>query len=217
MKICREHKPFLWAFAVVILMLMPATMCRAEQRDNDVETIVMIRHGEKPAEGLGQLTCKGLNRSLALPDVLLRRFGKPDYVFAPDPADQVSDDGGTFSYVRPLATIEPTAIRAGLPVNTQIGYTQIGQLQNTLTQPQYAHALIFVAWEHGELHDFAQQFLKSYGDDPSIIPPWSGHDYDTIYVFQLGERDGTPHLSFRLEQEGLNDSLSNACPEEGRH
>jgi hypothetical protein len=41
------------------------------------ETIVLIRHGEKPDSGLGQLTCKGLNRALALPALLIGRYGKP--------------------------------------------------------------------------------------------------------------------------------------------
>jgi hypothetical protein len=41
-----------------------------------VETIVGIRHGEKPLLGLGQLTCKGLNRALALSQVLLEKFGR---------------------------------------------------------------------------------------------------------------------------------------------
>ena len=40
------------------------------------ETIVCIRHGEKPLLGLGQLTCKGLNRALALPQVLLANAWK---------------------------------------------------------------------------------------------------------------------------------------------
>ena len=35
------------------------------------ETIVLLRHGEKPPTGLGQLTCKGLNRALALPSLLM--------------------------------------------------------------------------------------------------------------------------------------------------
>ena len=50
-----------------------------------VETIVCIRHGEKPLLGLGQLTPRGLNRGLALPEVLLTKFGKPSFIFAPDP------------------------------------------------------------------------------------------------------------------------------------
>jgi hypothetical protein len=143
------------------------------------ETIVMIRHGEKPAAGLGQISCKGLNRALALPDLLIGRYGKPDFLYAPNPSLQVNDHGGLYSYVRPLASIEPTAIRAGLPVNTQIGYRQIEQLQAALTQPAYANSRVFVAWEHGYLHAFAQQLLRSYGDDPSVIPPWSSNDYDT--------------------------------------
>ncbi|MGH9583728.1 MAG: hypothetical protein ACRD4O_12395 [Bryobacteraceae bacterium] len=179
---------------------------------NGTETIVMIRHGEKPAEGLGQLDCKGLNRALALPSVLLKRFGKPDYIYAPDPADQLDNHGKLYSYVRPLVTIEPTAIQAGLPVNTQIGFKQIGDLQGALTQPAYANATVFVAWEHGYLNDFGRQFLLSYHDDPKVVPDWKGDDYDTIYVFKLTRSNGKTHLAFKLEQEGLNDKLSDACP-----
>jgi hypothetical protein len=172
----------------------------------------MIRHGEKPQYGLGQLNCKGLNRALALSDLLIRRYGKPDFLYAPNPSDQAKDHGNFYSYVRPLATIEPTAIKAGLPVNAQIGFKQIDQLQKDLTQPAYANARIFVAWEHGYLQDFAQQFLKSYGDDPSAAPPWPGDDYDTIYVFQLTRHDGKQHLAFHIDHEGLNGKLSDACP-----
>jgi hypothetical protein len=54
-----------------------------------VETIVCVRHGEKPPGGLGQLNCRGLNRSLALPDVLLKKFGVPQFIFAPNPTEKV--------------------------------------------------------------------------------------------------------------------------------
>ena len=50
-----------------------------------------MRHGEKPSGGYGQLTCQGLNRSLALPDVLLAKFGKPTYLYAPNPAVRIVD------------------------------------------------------------------------------------------------------------------------------
>ncbi|MGC1360659.1 MAG: histidine phosphatase family protein [Silvibacterium sp.] len=212
MKLRMESRPFFSSvLALTVLMLAAGPMCCIGQQDN-AETIVMIRHGEKPGNSLGQLTCKGLNRSLALPDVLLRRFGKPDFIYAPNPSVQISYGGVLYSYVRPLATIEPTAVRVGLPVNTQIGYTQIGQLQTALTQPAFAHARIFVSWEHAYLNDFARQFLKAYGDDPSVVPEWPNDDYDTIYIFQLAQQNGKPHLSFRMEHEGLNGSLSDACP-----
>src|SRR5580704_17982046 len=64
-----------------------------------VETIVCIRHGEKPRGGLGQLTCRGLNRALALPKVLLAKYGKPNFVFAPNPAQK--SDADSYYYVRP--------------------------------------------------------------------------------------------------------------------
>ena len=43
-----------------------STASRAQAKQM-TETIVCIRHGEKPRGGLGQLTIRGLNRSLALP------------------------------------------------------------------------------------------------------------------------------------------------------
>jgi hypothetical protein len=68
------------------------------------ETIVFFRHGEKPSGGLGQLTCQGLNRALALPEVLISKFGKAKWAYAPNPAVTISDPAGTFFYVRPLAS-----------------------------------------------------------------------------------------------------------------
>ncbi|WP_230632302.1 hypothetical protein [Chromobacterium violaceum] len=44
----------------------------------DSQTLVMLRHGEKPDGGYGQLSCKGLNRSLALIKTLPAKFGKAD-------------------------------------------------------------------------------------------------------------------------------------------
>jgi hypothetical protein len=180
------------------------------------ETIVLIRHGEKPASGLGQLNCKGLNRALALPSLLIGRYGKPDFIYAPNPSMQVNDGNNqpTYSYVRPLATIEPTAIRLGMPVNTQIGYLQIDELQKALLQPAYAHSLIFVAWEHLKLHDFAQQLLKAYGTTPTPVPYWSNSDYETIYIFHITRSgpNGSPQATLETQQENLGNTLSDTCP-----
>ena len=57
----------------------------ARSGEPKMETIIFLRHDEKPFDGLGQLTCQGLNRVLALPQVLLSKVGKPDYIFAPNP------------------------------------------------------------------------------------------------------------------------------------
>ncbi|MFZ0961866.1 MAG: histidine phosphatase family protein [Terriglobia bacterium] len=180
------------------------------------ETIVLIRHGEKPAGGLGQLTCKGLNRALALSSLLIARYGKPDFIYAPNPSVQVNEGHGqpTYSYVRPLATIEPTAIRLGMPVNTQIGFDRIDELQQALLEPAYAHSLIFVAWEHIKLFEFARQMLQSHGTGPGHVPDWPNSDYETIYVFHITRtgKGGTPQATLEIQKEDLGNTLKDTCP-----
>jgi hypothetical protein len=177
--------------------------------DTNAETIVAIRHGERPARGLGNLNCKGLRRALALPDVLLSKYGKPDFIFAPNPIER--SDGGQYNYVRPLVTIEPTAIRCELPVNTDFGYTQIDDLAIELRKADYQHALIFIAWEHGQLDKLAKMLVAWYGGDPSQVPFWSDRDYDTIFVFRIFRQDGRNMLVFSIDHEALN-NLSDSCP-----
>src|SRR3954469_10974717 len=109
-----------------LVFFVAAGHARADQ------TIVFFRHGEKPSGGYGQLTCQGLNRALALPNVLHAMFGNAQYIYAPNPAVKVPDPAGSFNTARPLAAIEPTAIRLGLPVNTKYGYTDAAGVQASL-------------------------------------------------------------------------------------
>lgn len=177
-----------------------------------VETVVIFRHGEKPAQGLGQLTPQGLNRALALSVVLPQKFGRPDYLFAPDPREKVSDRGGLFNYCRPLATMEPTAIRLGLPIQTPCGFKDIEELDDELSKPQYANAMVFVAWEHLYAQRAAAALFKRFGGDPSQIPSWPGTDYDSLYVIKIRRAPGeAPAATFTHEHEGL-DGQSTAMP-----
>jgi hypothetical protein len=180
-----------------------------ETTTNTVETIVCLRHGEKPKGGLGQLDCQGLNRALALPEVLLKKFGPPQFIFAPDPTQKA--DGNKYFYIRPLATIEPTAIRCGLPVDTEFGFREIKGLEGELEKPVYQNATIFVAWEHGLLDDFARNMAKDHGSDPAQVPDWPGKDFDTIFVFKISRTGGTNAFQFTIDHEGLN-NLSTNCP-----
>jgi hypothetical protein len=177
-----------------------------------VETIVCVRHGEKPPAGLGQLTCQGLNRALRLPQVLIRKFGKPDFIFAPDPSQVNHDPAGDFCYVRPLATIEPTAIQCSLSVNTHYGFTDIAGLKQELTKPAYAGATVFVAWEHKYLDDFVKDMVNSSGGDASQVPGWPGNDFDSIFVIRLTHGKGGTSATFTHDTEGL-DNLSTDCPD----
>ena len=132
-----------------------------------VETIVFLRHGEKPEKEIGQLNCQGLNRALALPRVLASKFARPDYIFAPS-ASRTSKVGlgSGYNYLRPLATIEPTAIELGMPVNTDFAYSDVDGLRSELTGQKYRNSLIFVAWEHHELENLVKQLVSEFHGDP---------------------------------------------------
>ena len=192
------------------VLILASTIMFSGQAQADA-TIVMLRHGEKPAQGLGQLTCQGLNRALALPKVLLKKFGPPTAIFAPNPAGK-QDYGVEYAYIRPLATIEPTAIQVGLPVNVQWRFDEIEPLQATLTASAFKDATVFVAWEHHLLEKAARQLLTSLGGDANAVPVWPGDDFDSLYVFRIKEDGaGKKTVRFSVDKQGLN-QLKRSCP-----
>jgi hypothetical protein len=178
-----------------------------------VETIIFLRHGEKPDKEIGQLNCRGLNRALALPRVLISKFGRPDFLFAPATTRLSKLGGGVGpNYLRPLATIEPTAIQLGMPVDTDFGYSNIDGLQSELTQQKYQKALIFVVWEHHELAKLVRQLVSEFHGDPCQVPDWQAKDFDSLYIVRITGLDSTRPISFTQDHEGLS-NLSNDCPE----
>jgi hypothetical protein len=205
-------RPVILFCAVSLGPAIPGSAQTENAKTQDkTETIVCVRHGEKPPSGLGQLTCQGLNRALRLPQVLIRKFGKPNFIFAPDPNQVTHDPAGEFCYVRPLATIEPTAIQCSLPVNTHFGFKDIAGLKQELTKPAYAGATVFVAWEHRYLDDFVKDMVKSSGGDASQVPGWEWSDFDSIFVVRLAHSKGGASATFTHDTEGL-DHLSTDCP-----
>ena len=170
-------------------------------------TVVILRHGEKPDRGLGQLTCQGLNRALALPRVLLTRYGKPAAIHAPNPAMLKEDMGIPYAYVRPLATIEPLAIQTGMPVNVSLGMREIEPLvAMILAAPGGLH---MVAWEHHLGVELAKLLLSKTGGNPADVPRWDDDDFDSLYVIRLAAG-----ATFTREQQGLN-GMPLTCPDSG--
>jgi hypothetical protein len=194
------------ALAVLALVVCSSVASAAAT----TETIVFMRHGEKPSGGYGQITCQGLQRALALPDALVGKFGKPQYIFAPNPSPKVTDSAGSFYYVRPLATIEPTAIKLGLPVNAHYGYTDITSLQNALLGSTYASATVFVAWEHLYLQKVVQSIMTKFKSGVTV-PAWASGDYDSLYVVRLINNGGVITVQFHHDYEGLN-AQPTSCP-----
>jgi hypothetical protein len=175
------------------------------------ETIVLVRHGEKPALGLGQLDCQGLNRALALPSIIQRAFGRPDAIYAPDPGETKDDLGKPYDYVRPLATIEPAAIAFDLPIHAGIGVSHIDALRPVLEAPRYRGSLLLVAWEHAEIVRLARLLMARHGGDPHAVPDWQGSDFDSIYVIRLTWTNETATIAFERQAEHL-DGQSATCP-----
>ena len=85
-------------------------------------------------------------------------------------------------------------------------------LRKELLAQENANSVIYLAWEHVYLNQFAKRLLKAYGKDPALVPDWPNEDYDRIYVFQISDVDGKKDLTFKVEQQGLNGSLSDECP-----
>lgn len=173
------------------------------------ETIIIVRHGEKPASGLGQLSCQGLNRSLALAPLIQSRYGKPKAIYAPNPAVLKRDDGKEYAYVRPLATIEPLAISSGLPVDIEFGMTNVEALADRLLNAQ--SRLQVVAWEHHFAEALARKLLRKLGADPAQVPRWRDSDFDSIYVVHILDHEGKTFARFSHEWEWLDD-LPASCP-----
>ena len=198
-------------FLAAMLLLLSLGAVSAPATAADRETIVFMRHGEKPPEGLGQLDCQGLNRALALPWVLISRYGKAEFVFAPNPTQEVKDHGQHYNYVRPLATIEPTAIALGRPVDTRFGFRDTGALAHDLMAKRHHNALVFVAWEHVKLVEAVRTLVAQGGGDPAIVPEWPDSDFDSLYILTFTRDGDRISVTFSHQQEGLN-GRSTSCP-----
>ncbi len=148
---------------------------------------------------------------MALPAVIARDFGKPTAIFAPDPADRKIDSGQSYDYIRPLATIEPTAVAFGMPVDTGIGVEDWPVLAKLLGTATYRQSVVLVAWEHTNIVKLARALVAAAGGDPAVVPEWDRHDFDSIDVVRITRGGAAPAVSFERQHEGL-DKGSTVCP-----
>lgn len=205
--------PLLLVSGALGLTLEP-TISRAQPVDG-VQTLVFLRHGEKPAGGLGQLNCQGLNRAMNLATVLPQKFGKADFVFAANPTRNVEEGekDNSYSYIRPLMTISPSAIKLGLPVNIKFSANDTSALADELVEDKYHNAIIYTAWSHGYLPELINKVAsEAAGEKHTITEDWSGSDYDTLYVLTLTWHNGKASLLSRNYKQGL-DNGEQACPD----
>lgn len=181
---------------------------------NGTQTLVFLRHAEKPAMGLGQLNCQGLNRALDLAEVLPNEFGKADFIFAADPGRHVEEGEGdhSYSYVRPLMTIGPSAIKLGLPVNIDFGANDTSDLAHELMDAKYHDATIYTAWSHGYLPELVNKVAEeASGKKMNLIDDWTGTDFDSLLVMTLEWTNGKASMEYQVVKQNLNDGAA-TCP-----
>lgn len=198
-------------FALLLgLLICGLARCSLGQQ---TETIVLIRHGEKPAEEIGQINNRGLNRALALPDVLVAKFHAPNFIFAPGTTDKTERNGVQYSYLRPLVTIAPTAIKLGLPVNTDFGYKHTDDLEAELLKDKYQGAVIYVAWEHHALDAMVKKMVADLGGTGITVPEWPRDDFDSIFVLTIRTgADQKKSVEFRVDHEDLKPGMAYPGP-----
>ncbi len=204
--------PALMAVSAVFLSL-ESSESRAQPVDG-TQTLVFLRHAEKPAGGLGQLNCQGLNRAIDLSTLLPEKFGKADYVFAANPTRNVEEGelDNSYSYIRPLMTISPAAIKLGLPVNIEFSANDTSDLARELTADKYHNSTIYTAWSHGYLPELINKVAgNAVGGKQSITDDWSGDDFDSLYVLTLTWHNGKASLQSHSYKQGL-DHGKETCP-----
>ncbi|MEB2654016.1 histidine phosphatase family protein [Pseudomonas siliginis] len=204
--------PSLLAVSALFLSL-ESSESRAQPADG-TQTLVFLRHAEKPEGGLGQLNCQGLNRAIDLSTLLPEKFGKADYVFAANPTRNVEEGelDNSYSYIRPLMTISPAAIKLGLPVNIEFSANDTSDLARELLDEKYHNSTIYTAWSHGYLPDLINKVAgNAVGERQNITDDWAGDDFDSLYVLTLKWHNGKASLQSHIYKQGL-DNGKDTCP-----
>jgi hypothetical protein len=116
---------------------------------------------------------------------------------------------GLYDYVRPLATIEPTAIWFGLPVDISLDVYDREGLQAALEKRRALdrNVFILVVWEHKQIAPIVRALLTAHGADAAMVKEvkdWEGTDFDSMYVVTTGQRGDATTTTFDHKYEGLN-------------
>jgi hypothetical protein len=123
--------------------------------------VLIIRHGEKPAQG-NDLSAKGEERAKALvsyfetsPEVT--QYGTPVAIYAMAPDD--SEDPSR----RPIETVTPLADSLGLKILTPFARDEVKDLADEiLSNPKYDGKMVLICWEHKKIDKLTHEL----GVDP---------------------------------------------------
>jgi hypothetical protein len=142
-------------------------------------TILIVRHSEKPETGNG-LTPQGKLRAR-----LYAQYFQP---FQEEglsiPVDCLYAGADSRSSIRPRLTLEPLSKATRLPLHLKVGTKDSEALVRELrTEPHGRHPLI--AWRHGEI----PALLTAFGASPEKLLPsgkWPDDVFDWVIMLKMG-------------------------------
>lgn len=153
--------------------------------------VVIIRHGEKPADG-DNLSCQGQNRAMQLPAVLAKKIGKPDYTYVP----ALSLEKNT-AHSRMFQTITPFAVKYNLIINSKYDEKNLDEVAKNVLKKS---GTILMVWEHSAIPDLASALgVKD-------APKWKDADYDSMWI--LTYASGKAELAVDQERLSPQESCS---------
>lgn len=156
--------------AVVLLLAAPTFAVPAR--------ILIIRHGEKPADSSNpNLSPQGYQRAQILPTLFSKQpqlltYGKPVALFAFNNSDGHSNRG--------VETATPLAGSLGLQLNTSYSPTQTSEIARLiLGTPAFTAKMVMIVWRHSDIQNLAMAL------GVSNAPAWSASVFDRIWEIDL--------------------------------
>ena len=144
--------------------------------------IIIIRHGEKPAEASAQhLSAQGQERARELVNFFTKdahaiKHGLPVALFASEPTRK-----GTGQ--RPRETLQPLAKELHLPIQTPFEGKDFARLARVvLGAKEFNGKTVVICW----VHEHMPQLAAALGVTPEP-PKWKEHVYDEAYVITYPE------------------------------
>ncbi|MFD1468973.1 histidine phosphatase family protein [Hymenobacter caeli] len=185
----------------LLYLLSPFALKEPAPAKPPVLRVVIIRHGEKPAEG-DNLSCAGLNRALALPAVLNKLMPTPpDFTYVP----LIGTDGKDTTTIRMLQTVMPYAVRHNLTINSDYAVDNAKGLAKMLRRQR---GTVLLVWEHNNILEIA----KKLGINTPLA--WPDADFDSIWTISFhggGAKGKAKRPTLARSKEHIHPSI--ICPD----
>jgi hypothetical protein len=183
------QKTIFTLFTLLLVTVTPVLSFAGDLPDSIALRVVIIRHGEKPKDGSDNLSCKGLNRALRLPDVLDSLFDVPKHTYVP-----ALKTGKSTTSARMFQTVTPYAVRHKLTINTKYSVPDTAKVAIDVKEKKHT---VLLVWEHKHIPGIARNLgVKN-------VPGWDGDDFDSIWVIDFIKDKNKLRPELRIIKEGI--------------